>query len=160
MYATLSGRWLSGTAVLLGHFGQEWNHTNNNAHETSPVNLAKNLICWAMNGDSYINNNVPFFADKGSYDDGIMEEIVNKRTEVKESPATEYDNEDGDQWYLIMHPDAVLTSSTYSRAYANFKQTTLDSFSFVGLASLGQRERVFHTIHGNYRSLFYAHEIN
>ena len=44
---------------------------------------------------------MPFFADKGSYYDGIMEEIVNKRTEVKESPATEYDDEDGEP--MITH---------------------------------------------------------
>ena len=43
-----------------------------------------------MNGDSYINNNVPFFADK----DDIMKEIVNKRTQVEKSPATKYENED------------------------------------------------------------------
>ena len=82
---------------------------------------------WVTNGDSYINNNVPFFADKGIYDDGIMEEIVNKRTEAKESPATEYDDEDSEP--MISH-DAPRSCADfiYSRAHASFKQTTLDSF--------------------------------
>ena len=48
------------------------------------------------NRDSYlhINDDVPYFAGKDSYDNNdIVEEIASKRTQVEQSPATEDDEE-------------------------------------------------------------------
>ena len=41
MDATLLSHRLNRVAVLLGHFGQEWNHANSSAYKMLPVNQAK-----------------------------------------------------------------------------------------------------------------------
>ena len=46
-FALLS-RWLSGAAIILGHFGQEWNHTNSSVCKTPPVNWAKDFAWWGQ----------------------------------------------------------------------------------------------------------------
>ena len=64
------------------------------------------------NGDSYlhINEYMPCFADKDTYDnDNIVEEISSKRIQVEESPTTKDDDEDDDK--MILLTDAIARHS-------------------------------------------------
>ena len=65
------------------------------------------------NGDSYlhIDDDVPCFADKDSYDDDITEEVVSKRARVEESLAAEDDDEEDSKPMMTRSCKALSAAS-------------------------------------------------
>ena len=86
-----------GPAILLGHFVQEQNHSNAVRIKCHLVIEPRFRFIGHQHEDSYlhIDSDVSCFADKDSYDNnGIVEKIASKRTQMEVSPIAKGDGEE------------------------------------------------------------------